>query len=54
MELEEFRLSVLNQANARGAAEGIFAKEAFLAEISDRLAEFGEIEQLNVVWFEGE
>lgn len=53
MKLEDFRLNILNQARVRGAAEGTFTKEAFLAEVSDRLAEAGEVEQLNVVWFEG-
>jgi hypothetical protein len=52
--LEEFRLNLLNQAHARSAAEGTFTQEAFLAEVSDRLAAAGEIEQLNDVWFEGE
>lgn len=54
MDLEEFRLNLLNQARARGAAEGIFTKEAFVSEVSDHLAEAGEIEQLNMVWFDGE
>lgn len=54
MEIETFRDGLLNQANVRGAAESTFTREAFLAEVSDRLAEAGEIEQLNVVWFEGE
>lgn len=53
MDLEDFRLNLLNQARVRGAAEGTFTKEAFLAEVADRLAESGEVEQLNVVWFEG-
>lgn len=54
MNLEDFRLNLLNQAHVRSAAEGTFTQEAFLSEVSDRLAEAGEIEQLNVVWFEGE
>ena len=49
MEIEDFRLNLLNQAHVRGAAEGSFTKEAFLAEVADRLADAGEIEQLNVV-----
>ena len=54
MELEAFRTRLLNQAHVRAAAEGTFTKEAFLAELSDSLAEAEEVEQLNVVWFEGE
>ncbi|GAB3471854.1 AIPR family protein [Kineococcus endophyticus] len=54
MNLEEFRLNLLNQAHVRSAAEGTFTQEAFLAELSDRLAAAGEIEQLNDVRFEGE
>ena len=54
MDLEDFRLNLLNQAHVRAAAEGTFTKEAFLGEISDRLAEAEEVEQLNVIWFEGE
>jgi hypothetical protein len=52
--MNHFRLNLLNQAKVRAAAEGIFTKEAFLAEVSEYLAESGEVEQLNVVWFEGE
>ena len=54
MTLDDFRLSLLNQAHVRCAAEGTYTQEAFLSEVSDRLADAGEIEQLNVVWFEGE
>lgn len=54
MVLDDFRLSLLNQAHVRSAAEGTFTQEAFLSELSDRLAEAGEVEQLNVLWFEGE
>jgi len=54
MEIDAFRAELLNQAQVRGAAEGIFTKDAFLAEVADRLADAGEIEQLNVAWFEGE
>lgn len=54
MDLEDFRLNLLNQTHVRAAAEGSFTKEAFLGELSDRLAEAEEIEQLNVVGFDGE
>jgi hypothetical protein len=54
MEIDAFRAELLNQAQVRGAAEGIFTKDAFLAEVADRLADAGDIEQLNVAWFEGE
>jgi hypothetical protein len=54
MDLEAFRLNLLNQAHVRASAEGSFTKEAFLAELSDRLADAEEVELLNVVWFEGE
>ncbi|MEV6487089.1 AIPR family protein [Actinoplanes sp. NPDC051633] len=54
MEIYAFRAELLNQAQVRGAAEGIFTKEAFLAEVADRLADAGDIEQLNIAWFEGE
>ena len=54
MTLADFRLNLLNQARVRSAAEGTFTQEAFLSEVADRLADAGEIEQLTVVWFEGE
>lgn len=54
MNLDEFRLNLLNLARVRSAAEGTFTREAYLSEVSDRLAEAGEVEQLNVMWFEGE
>lgn len=54
MEIDAFRAELMNQAQVRGAAEGIFTKEAFLAEVADRLSDAGDIEQLNVAWFEGE
>jgi hypothetical protein len=54
MDLNDYRASLLNQAHARVATEGMFTREAFLTEVADRLAESGEIEQLSVAWFDGE
>lgn len=54
MNIEDFRLGLLNQAHVRAVAEASFTKDAYVAEVSDRLAEAGEVEQLNVLSFDGE
>lgn len=53
MLLEDFRRDLLNQASARAAVEQTFSKEAFLGELAERLADAEEIENLQVVDFEG-
>lgn len=54
MDIEEFRLDLLNRTATRAAIEQTFMTDAFLGEMADRLSEAEEIEQLNVLSFEGE
>jgi len=53
VQLEDFRLDLLNRASARAAVEQTFSKEAFLGEVAERLAAAEEIENLQVLDFEG-
>ena len=53
MSTETFRLDLLNGANARATVEQTFTNEAFVAEVADHLAEAEEVEQLEVLSFEG-
>lgn len=50
---EQFRSNLLNSVSTRSTVEGIFSREAFIGEVADRLAEAEEIEQLQVLDFEG-
>lgn len=53
MSPEEFRLDLLNRASTRAAVEQTFNREALLGELADRLTDAEEIENLQVLDFEG-
>jgi hypothetical protein len=54
MNLSDFRADLLNRVETRAAVEQIFTREAFMGEIGERLSEAEEIEQLEVLDFEGQ
>jgi len=54
MNLNEFHADVRNQALTRAEVEGIYAAEAFVAEIAERLSDAEEVEHLTTLTFEGE
>ena len=54
MNLTEFHADLRNRALTRAEIEGIYAAEAFAAEVADRLAEAEEVEHLSTLAFEGE
>ena len=54
MSIEDFRLDLLNRTATRAAIEQTFTADAFLGELTDRLAEAEEIEKLEILSFEGE
>lgn len=53
MELQDFRTNLLNAARTRAQIDQTYTKEAFLGEMADRLSESEEVENLNVLVFEG-
>ena len=53
MNLEEFTEDVRNTVNARAAVENDYTSMSFMAEIGERFAESGEVENLTVMQFEG-
>jgi hypothetical protein len=53
MNLSDFRADLLNRVETRAAVEQTFTREAFMGEIGERLSEAEEIEQLEVLDFEG-
>lgn len=53
MDVMTFRAELLNRAETRRAVEGTFSREAFVAEVAEALAEAEEIENLEVLDFEG-
>jgi hypothetical protein len=53
MELADFRADLLNRVETRAAVEQTFTREAFMGEVGERLSEAEEVEQLDVLDFEG-
>ena len=53
MNLEDFYLDLQNTVNARAAVDNDYTSMAFMAEVSERFAEFGEVEDFTVMQFEG-
>lgn len=54
MDLVEFRTDFLNRAETRAAVEQTFTREAFVGEVGERLSDAEEVEQLEVLDFEGQ
>lgn len=53
MNLDDFYVDLQNTINARAAVENDYTSMAFMAEVSERLAEAGEVENFTVLQFEG-
>ncbi|WP_269939260.1 AIPR family protein [Arthrobacter sp. HY1533] len=53
MNLDDFHLDLQNTVNARAAVENDYTSMAFMAEVSERFAEAGEVENFTVLQFEG-
>ncbi|POH60160.1 AIPR family protein [Arthrobacter glacialis] len=53
MNLEDFYLDLQNTVNARAAVDNDYTSMAFMAEVSERFAEAGEVEDFTVLQFEG-
>lgn len=53
MELADFRADLLNRVETRAAIEQTFTREAFMGEVGERLSEAEEVDQLEVLDFEG-
>lgn len=53
MNLEEFHTDLQNTVHARAAVDNDYTSMAFMAEVSERFAEAGEVENFTVLQFEG-
>ncbi|MCP9000348.1 AIPR family protein [Pseudarthrobacter sp. RMG13] len=53
MNLEDFHAELQNTVNARAAVDNDYTSMAFMAEVSERFAEAGEVENFTVLQFEG-
>jgi hypothetical protein len=53
MNLDDFYLDLQNTVNARAAVDNDYTSMAFMAEVSERFAEAGEVEDFTVLQFEG-
>lgn len=53
MNLDDFYLDLQNSVNARAAVDNDYTSMAFMAEVSERFAEAGEVEDFTVLQFEG-
>jgi len=53
MDIEDFYKDLMNTVDTRAEVENDYRSAAFLAEVSDRLAEAEEVEQLSVLHFVG-
>ncbi|WP_459385253.1 AIPR family protein [Arthrobacter humicola] len=53
MNLDDFYVDLQNTVNARAAVDNDYTSMAFMAEVSERFAEAGEVENFTVVQFEG-
>ena len=53
MELEDFYRDLRNSVNTKAALENDYRSSAFMGEVSERLAESEEVENLTVMHFEG-
>ncbi|MCT9625786.1 hypothetical protein HWD94_11700 [Pseudarthrobacter equi] len=53
MDLNEFHADLKNTVNARAAVDNDYTSMAFMAEVSERFAEAGEVENFTVLQFEG-
>lgn len=53
MELESYRSDLLNRAGARSVVDGTFTSEAFMAEAAEQLTQADEIENLEMLSFDG-
>jgi hypothetical protein len=53
MNLDDFYLDLQNTVNARAAVDNDYTSMAFMAEVSERFAEAGEVEDFTVIQFEG-
>lgn len=53
MILDDFYLDLQNTVNARAAVDNDYTSMAFMAEVSERFAEAGEVEDFTVLQFEG-
>lgn len=53
MNLDDFYLDLQNTVNARAAVDNDYTSMAFIAEVSERFAEAGEVEDFTVIQFEG-
>lgn len=53
MDLDEFRRDLLNQVHARASVDGVFTRDAFMAEASELLVDAGELDNLDLFSFSG-